>query len=49
LLSVVINFDIDWQYACMLGACVSWLLMVDLRITGRLLIGMGKQPKACEA
>jgi len=28
---------------CRLGACACWLLMVDLHINGRLLIGMGKK------
>ncbi len=33
-------------WLCRLGACACWSLMVDLHITGRLLIGMGKQLKA---
>jgi len=44
--SVVIKFDIDRQHLVVqaLSLCI-WLLMVDLHITGRLLIGMGKKLK----
>ena len=47
-LFVVARFDLPCQHACRLGACACWLLMVDLHITGRLLIGMGKKLKPAE-
>ena len=33
---------------CRLCVCAFWLLMVDLHITGRLLLGMGKKLKLVE-
>ncbi len=47
--SVVIKFDIDRQHLVVqaLSLCI-WLLMVDLHITDRLLIGMGKKLKPVE-
>jgi hypothetical protein len=43
--SVVIKGAIDCQCVCRLGACACSSLMVDLHITGRLLIGMRKKLK----
>ena len=42
------NTDIDRRYVCRLCVCACWLLMVDLHITGRLLLGMGKRLKPVE-
>jgi len=52
--SIVMNVDIDCQHMCSiwlcrLCACACWWLMVDLQITGKLLIGMGKKAEPCRA
>ena len=51
--SIVVNFDIDCRHVCSISlcrlcACACWLLMVDLHITGRLLVGMGKKLRPVE-
>jgi len=50
---IAVKFDTDCQHVCSiwlcrLCACACWLLMVDLHITGRLLIGMGQKLKPVE-
>ena len=48
---LVVNLSIECQYVCSISLCrlcACWLLMVDLQITGRLLVGMRKKLRPVE-